>query len=54
MSTSTVRRHVGDLERQLGFDVFERGCAFERLTAEGERVMPQLRRVLSLVEPPRS
>lgn len=40
-------RHIRDLERDLGIQLFERTSRRVRLTAAGERLLPRARRVLA-------
>ena len=54
IGTSTVSRHVKDLETRLGLTLCRRGRAGFALTAEGQRVYDETLRLLSAVEAFRS
>ncbi|RZL72640.1 MAG: LysR family transcriptional regulator, partial [Rhodococcus sp. (in: high G+C Gram-positive bacteria)] len=50
IGTSTVSRHVKDLEQRLGLVLCRRGRAGFALTPEGERVHEELVRLLAAVD----
>ena len=54
IGTSTVSRHMKDLETRLGLTLCRRGRAGFALTAEGQRVYDETLRLLSAVEAFRS
>ena len=54
IGTSTVSRHVKDLETRLGLTLCRRGRAGFALTAEGQRVYDETLRLLSAVDAFRS
>jgi DNA-binding transcriptional LysR family regulator len=50
ISTSTISRHVGRLEDELGLALFERGHRGIRLTAGGKAVLKHARRAVAELE----